>query len=107
LRGKATGAVYYVNGVDRTTNTGNTGNFGVLNIGAIGSTTEVAACDVAEIIIYDNDIGDVNYNDVGFYLQDKYGISAGYTDSGGGGPTQKNAIFGELFRAPFAKPFGG
>ena len=25
----------------------------------------------------------------------------------GGGPTQKNAVFGEVFRGPFAKPFGG
>lgn len=81
LRGKAAGALYFVNGTDRTNTTGNTANWGLLTLGATGLVAEPAATDICELIVYDSDIGDTNYNDVGFYLQEKYAVASGYTGS--------------------------
>ena len=66
---------------------GTTGNPGALNVGAVNcqigrkwNNGEFLNGDIAEMIIYKRALTGEERNQVGYYLQQKYGFSFGYTD---------------------------
>ena len=48
-------------------------------VGFLGTDLFCADGDVSEVVIYNRVLTDDEHGQVGFYLQDKYGISGSYT----------------------------
>jgi len=80
--GLSSRSYYFLDGNNITnsyTPTGVPGKLGLVSEGAYGG--EVSQADVAEVIIYDRLLTEPERQQVGAYLQGKYGISGGYDDS--------------------------
>jgi len=52
---------------------------GQLGLGGYRHNSEVSRCEVAEVIIYDRVLTAHEINRVGYYLEQKYGLTTGYT----------------------------
>lgn len=73
-----TGTKFYNKGTLLTNNTSAALDIGDLRVGGQDSTF-ASDCDIAEVIIYGHALTDDEHNDVGWYLQDRYGLSGSYT----------------------------
>jgi hypothetical protein len=74
LQTGATNMVYRVNGIDRTSSSLSSRDFGHLHLGTDVVYAEPAACDIAEIIVYNSSLSDANRTLVQTYLNNKYAI---------------------------------
>lgn len=74
---------------------GTTGPNGVQLNGYQGGS-ERSNCEISEVLIYGRVLSEEELNEVGFYLEDKYGIASAYTNSDpSAGPSGLQAIAGD------------
>ena len=64
---------FFVNGQDMTQNSNYTGNPGVIHIG--GRPSDQMNGHIAEVIAYDQSLGNSDINDIGKYLSGKWDVS--------------------------------
>jgi len=73
------GSLFRVDGVNRTTSSGPTGHPGTIHLAGSGLyPNEILNGEIAEVLVYDRPLTNRERNRVGMYLQEKYGLEAGY-----------------------------
>ncbi|MEM7394300.1 MAG: hypothetical protein AAF492_18330, partial [Verrucomicrobiota bacterium] len=77
-------AAFWKDGVLLTQNDAGSGNgnhtIGQLSLGGWRAGGELSQCEIAEVIIYDRVLSPVELNEVGAYLEIKYGLNTTYFD---------------------------
>ena len=84
---------YYIDGSLIASNNAVADNINDLRVGGFHGVSDIfcGAGNISEVVIYNSVLSPSDHNDVGFYLQDKYGITGSYTNGGGG------AILGTVY----------
>jgi hypothetical protein len=82
IPGSGQNSTVWAEGVQIASNQGGTDGPDGLFLGGGGAYEEYSDCDVSEVLVYHRVLTPVELNQVGFYLAQKYGVSATYVDPG-------------------------